>query len=147
MKDSLALTIFAGVSVFVLGQFFLKLVLDPIVEMKSTLGKLSALFLREQAKITNARASEETQREIKKMSSELLAKRQAIPSYKYMSYIFGLPSSENILASCKSLNAIAHYVIEDAPEIQSKQNRPIEIYKEMQSIQESLGVVIAYQTL
>lgn len=147
MKDSLLLTIFAGVSVFVLGQFFLKLVLDPIVEMKSTLGRLSALFLREQAKITNARANEETQKELKKMASELLARRQAIPSYKIMGWIFGLPSSDRILSACKSLNWIAFHVLEDAPKIPPKQDVPIEIYKEMKSIQENLGVVIAYETL
>lgn len=62
---SIFLTIFAGVSVFVLGQFILKLVLDPIVSFKESLGTLSAFFLRHQAKITNANASDKMQNELK----------------------------------------------------------------------------------
>ena len=36
------LTILAGVSVFVIGQFVLKLILEPIVSFKESLGALSA---------------------------------------------------------------------------------------------------------
>ena len=59
MKVSIVFTILTGVSIFVIGQFVLKLVLDPIVTFKTVLGELSAFFLKEQAKITNATATEE----------------------------------------------------------------------------------------
>ena len=38
------LTVLSGVLVFVLGQFILKLVLDPIVELKRKIGEISAFF-------------------------------------------------------------------------------------------------------
>jgi len=69
----------SGVSVFVLGQFVLRLVLDPIVEFKKTLGELSALFLMEQASITNAKATPKTQEDLRRLSSTLVSNKQAIP--------------------------------------------------------------------
>ena len=47
-------TILSGVFIFVLGQFVLKLVLDPIVSLRNVFGEISALFLREQRNIVNA---------------------------------------------------------------------------------------------
>ncbi len=44
------LTILAGVSVFVIGQFVLKLILEPIVSFKESLGALSASVLGIQRK-------------------------------------------------------------------------------------------------
>ena len=147
MKDSLMLTILAGVSVFVIGQFLLKLILEPIVTFKNKIGELSALFLREQAKITNAQASEETQQEIRRMSSSILAHKQAIPFYGFFAFILRLPSTENIISSCRSLNWIAHHVVKDAPRIPPRNDIPLEIYKEMKNINEKLKVIVSYSEL
>ena len=147
MKNSLLITITAGVSVFVLGQFFLKLVLDPIVSFKNTLGEVSALFLREQAKITNARASIKTQEEIKNLSSSILAHRQAIPFYKIIRVFFGLPSDDAIISSCRSLNWIGSSFIDGAPRIPPRQDIPIEIYKEMKNINKNLNIRVTYSEL
>lgn len=147
MKDSLFLTIIAGVSVFVLGQFFLKLILDPIVAFKTVLGEVSALFLREQAKITNAHASVETQEEIKRLSSSILAHRQAIPCYRWVRVLFGLPSEDALISSCKSLNWIGSFVVEGSPRIPPRQDVPIEIYKEMKNINKQLRIRVTYSEL
>lgn len=147
MKDSLFLTIIAGVSVFVLGQFFLKLILDPIVSFKTVLGEVSALFLREQAKITNAQASAEIQQEIKRLSSSILAHRQAIPFYRWVRFLFRLPSEEALISACKSLNWIGGFVVEGAPRIPPKQDVPIEIYKEMKNINRQLRIRVTYSEL
>ena len=45
MQDSLALTVAAGVAVFILSQFFMKFILDPAVSLKEVLGELSHFFL------------------------------------------------------------------------------------------------------
>ena len=61
---SIFITIITGVVVFVLSQFCLKILIEPVVSLKNTFGEISALFLREQRKITNASASEEVQEKI-----------------------------------------------------------------------------------
>ncbi|WP_193332714.1 hypothetical protein [Pseudoalteromonas ulvae] len=79
MKDSIFFTILAGVAVFVTGQFILKLILEPIVSLKESLGELSAFCLRNRAKITNANANAnatlEMQLEFKFLGSKLISKR------------------------------------------------------------------------
>jgi|AntRauTorcE11898_2_1112593.scaffolds.fasta_scaffold65455_2 hypothetical protein len=54
MQDSLALTVAAGIAIFILSQFFMEFILDPSVALKEVLGELSHFFLFNQSKITNA---------------------------------------------------------------------------------------------
>lgn len=142
MKDSLMLTILAGVSVFVIGQFVLKLILDPIVALKTVFGELSALFLREQAKIISANATEETQQELKRLSSSILAYKQAIPFYSFFAFILRMPNEESLVASCQSLNLIANHVV--ASQESHPNNILMEISKEMKNINEKLKVRVRY---
>lgn len=140
---SIMLTIIAGVSVFVIGQFVLKLVLDPIVSLKIILGELSALFLREQAKITNANASEDIQNELKRLSSSILAYRQAIPLYRFFAFILCLPNDKSLLEASQSLNLVSYLAMKNAPDIK-RENKCFEIHKEMKKIGDKLKIRIKY---
>jgi hypothetical protein len=143
MNDSIFLTILSGVSVFVLGQFILKLILDPIVSLKNVFGELSAFFLREQAKITNASGTEEIQNEIKRLSSSILANRQAIPFYKYVALILRLPTDKSLHNTCGALNKISYHVTGKVPVTPGK-DRYTEIYNEMAKVSENLRIKTAY---
>ncbi|MFW9711373.1 hypothetical protein V3H24_23455 [Vibrio parahaemolyticus] len=102
------LTIITGFLIFVSGQFFLKLVLEPIVAFKESLGSLSAFCLRNRGRITNAAATLDEQNELRLIVSTILSKKQAIPFYSRLSSFLGLPSSENLLLACKNLNFVAY---------------------------------------
>ena len=41
MTESVFFTIFTGVSIYLLGQIIVKLVIDPVHEMKKTIGQIS----------------------------------------------------------------------------------------------------------
>lgn len=145
MKDSMFLTIFAGVSVFVLGQFFIRLILDPIVSLKESLGEVSHLFLLHQAKITNGIGSFELQEKVVMSSATLLAKRQAIPCYKLFGYIFGLPSEQNIIDGCGYLNIISSML--DAKYAESylgKSPHATTINKNIKEIEAVLNIRVSY---
>lgn len=145
MKDSIFLTIFAGVTVFVLGQFFIRLILDPIVSLKESLGEVSHLFLLHQAKITNGIGSSELQDQVIMSSATLLAKKQAIPCYKLCSYIFGLPSEKNIIDGCGYLNLISSML--DAKyggTYIGKSPHAITINRNMKSIETALNIRVSY---
>ncbi|MGM7973084.1 hypothetical protein ACS77P_19930 [Yersinia enterocolitica] len=73
---SIFLTVISGVMIFVIGQFILKLVLEPIISFKEHLGMTSALFLKEQGKITNGIDEESIIKEIKTLAALLLAKKK-----------------------------------------------------------------------
>jgi hypothetical protein len=147
VKDSLMLTILAGVSVFVIGQFLLKLILEPIVSFKTTTGELSALFLREQAKITNARASEETQQELKRLASSILAHKQAIPFYGFFAFILCMPTQKSLIDSCRSINLIAHLAVKTATDEAPQHSIAIETHNEMKNISKKMKLIIEYSGL
>jgi hypothetical protein len=146
MKNSIFLTILSGVTVFVLGQFVLKLVLEPIVSLKNIFGELSALFLREQARITNANATDEIQNEIKRLSSSILANRQAIPFYKCVAFILRLPNDESLINACGSLNKISYRVVGQRPAT-SGNDIYAEILNEMKKVSKNLKTTLEYEKL
>lgn len=108
------ITVISGFSIFVLGQFFLKLVLEPIVAFKESLGMLSAFCLKNRAKITNAHASLEHQEELRQLISTILAKKEATLFYSKLAWILGLPSDSCVLKACQKLNLVAYEMCKDS---------------------------------
>jgi hypothetical protein len=138
-------TILSGVTIFVLGQFVLKLVLDPIVTLKTVFGELSAFFLREQAKITGATATNEITGEIHRLSSSILANRQAIPFYPFFAACLRLPNEKLLLEGCRSLNFIGYHVNPNIPF--SGGDRYDAIIKEMNEIITKLKIKVDFAIL
>ena len=143
MQDSLALTVAAGVAVFILSQFFMKFILDPAVSLKEVLGELSHFFLFNQAKITNANGTQELQDGAKMLSAQLLAKKEAIPSYKFFGKLLGLPDEESLVKAATELNYVAGLLNENYPG-KSTPDRAMEISKCMKRIQQQLNVRVSY---
>ncbi|QKU90880.1 hypothetical protein HPY16_14475 [Vibrio cholerae] len=110
---SVLLTVVSGFLVFVLGQFVLKLVLEPIVSFKEALGSLSAFCLKNRAKITNANASTGDQSELRQIISTILSKKEAIPFYSKVARLLKLPSEVNLLKACMNLNFVAYEMCKD----------------------------------
>lgn len=144
MKDSIFATILAGVSVFVVGQFVLKLVLEPIVGFKESIGEVAAFCLRYRAKITNRRATLEMQEDLKCLIASMRAKRQAIPFYRLLRYVFALPSDKNLVAACQSMNLVSMEMVKET----SRQNEDlpgcIEIMWEIQNVETCLNIRLDY---
>ncbi|KAB7693158.1 hypothetical protein GBN24_04290 [Plesiomonas shigelloides] len=101
-------SVISGVIVFITCQFFLKLVLEPIVSLKESLGLLSAFCLKNQAKLINANATLEQQQELNKIISTILSKKESIPFYKQLAKILRLPNDSDLLEGCKNMNLIAY---------------------------------------
>lgn len=110
---SVLLTVVSGFLVFVLGQFVLKLVLEPIVSFKEALGSLSAFCLKNRSKITNANASLDDQDELRLIISTILSKKEAIPFYPKVARLLRLPSEVDLLNACKNLNFVACEMCKD----------------------------------
>ena len=117
MKDSIFLTVMTGVTVFVVSQFILKLVLEPIVSFKESLGGLSEFFLRHSAKITNGNANSDLQHDLRILISTVISKKEAIPFYRFFGFILGLPSEKKLIGGCRNLNSVCYEMNKDTAEI------------------------------
>lgn len=140
-------TILSGVSVFVLGQFILKLSLEPIVSFKESLGSLSAFCLRNREKISNANASIELQHEMKVIIATIISKRQAIPIYSMFSLILRLPSEKIIIESCRILNGVSAKMVKENSQLQVPLNVPITILMELGRVSQLLGVRLDFEEI
>ncbi|KAF0568905.1 hypothetical protein FQV37_409 [Psychrobacter nivimaris] len=138
------LTIIAGVTIFVIGQFILKLILEPIVGLKETLGEVSSLFLREQSGFINDNVNKDVQNEVIRLSSMILAKKQAILLYSVFAKILRMPSESNLIEGCRSLNLISYLVIKNSSDTLQRKSHTREIYEEMKLVSKHLKIHITY---
>lgn len=90
------LTIFAGTSVYVLGQLLSRFILDPIQKQKETIGKIAfALtfygnkfpFQDKDGKILNIDELNKSQDEVRILASDLRASIKTVPFYRFFSSI------------------------------------------------------------
>jgi hypothetical protein len=135
-------TVLAGVTVFVTGQIIIKFILEPILDFKSLLGKITQVLLRNQGQILTANADKEIQNSIFTLASELLQKRQAVLCYKSWHRIYGLPSYSNVLEAAKLLNFIGNTV---SPEKSASADGQIKIFESMNEIEKLLKVNTSYK--
>ena len=99
-----------GVAIFILSQYFLKLVLEPAINFRKVLSDISFALLYNQAKIANAVTDDkELPFKISELSAQLRSTASLIPAYSFWSFIkiFGLPKKENILITCHELNLLS----------------------------------------
>jgi len=116
------LTILAGVFVFVLSQYFLKLILEPIIEFRKILSDISHALLSNQKEILSGETNEALHDSIAELSARLRSSVYLIPFYPFLyeARVFGLPKEENILLACRKLNILSYGVIDGIEKISEK---------------------------
>ncbi|EFG9355887.1 hypothetical protein AMK90_26520 [Escherichia coli] len=111
MSSSAAVTVITGVLVFVGGQLIVKSAIEPYIEFKKQLGKISNLLLANQAKLANPCAVEMSEiiHELKDAAAQLMSKHSALPFYikKFHIGFRFVPSTPEIISSTQKLNLIA----------------------------------------
>jgi hypothetical protein len=113
MKD-LTLPIFIGVVVYAASQYFLKLILEPIIEFRKLLSEISHTLLLHQGIIYSGNADdEELHGKISALSAKLRSSVYLIPYYSLLNRlrIFDIPKKENILLACRQLNQLSYGVL------------------------------------
>ena len=143
MNNGVFTTVITGVSVFVLGQIFVKSMLDPYISFKEHLGMVSAILLREQNKILSINAKSEVINEIKQASALLLSKSNAIPLYGMLATLRLLPRYKDVLKASWNLNLIAS-ILEEARNTTPKETYTT-ISNSLNAVGSKLGVVVTYR--
>ncbi len=111
------LTVFSGVVTYILGQIALKLVIEPVQDLKRTIGVISHSLIERGNVIYNPGVPtrdvmDETSRELRKLASQLRSHLYLIPRYPLMAGIFRLPHHAGIEAASKALIGLSNGVHE-----------------------------------
>jgi hypothetical protein len=100
-------TLIGAVLLFLLSQYLLKFVFEPLSRVRKTLADISSTTLFHQAKITNGHADEDVAMELRKLSAGLRAALFEVRFYRYFAKICGVPSEENARRACHELNLLS----------------------------------------
>ncbi len=133
-------TVLTGFSIFTLGQLAVKMVLEPILELKRNIGLTVHLILLNQASIYNNSASPETLAALGSLSANLLSASQSAPKSVTLRLLLGAPLSPDVLEASRSLNGLYHTLSEhQGDEMVYKQ-----IQEHINSIEIELGVKLTF---
>src|SRR3989339_87994 len=135
--QNLTQPIVAGVIVFALSQYFLKLILEPIIQFRKILSDISHTLLLHQEKIVSGKSGDhEMHNKIAELSAQLRSSVYLIPFYTFFFKlkIFGLPKRENILFACRKLNSLSYPLQYPTEEPLDTEKRILETLKEMSKL-------------
>jgi len=113
MIEPVVYTIIAGVLVFIVSQYILKLIIEPIAEFRKIIVEVSHTLLLHQAVITNPSTNdEELPNKLSSLSAQLRSGICLIPFYNFLTilHIFHIPNKNNILMACRELNILFYGV-------------------------------------
>jgi len=142
MNSTVFLTVLAGVITYVLGQLILKLLIEPVTELKRTIGEIAHSLIEHANVIQNPGVPKEemiteTSRQLRKLSSQLEAHLYLIPMYRCTSKLFFLPSRDKIIAAARGLMGLSNSVFRAADGIYKQNAHRVE------NVFDSLGIYMS----
>lgn len=144
MDYSPFMTIPVGVAVFVISQYFLKLVLEPIASVRKVRSNIVSTILFHRAQITNARADNLISEELRKLSATLRSSVSEIICYNQTSIFFDLPCSKRVFEACRELNGLAHGMNSVSQEASPNTDWPMENTKAIRKVADLLKTDIHF---
>jgi len=142
MDSTVFLTVLAGVITYVLGQLILKLLIEPVHDLKRTIGEIAHSLIEHSNVIQNPGVPKEemiteTSRHLRKLSSHLEAHLYLIPMYCFTSKLFFLPSRNNVLLAERALMGLSNSVFRAEEGIYKQNARRVE------AVCDSLGIYMS----
>lgn len=142
MNSTVFLTIVSGVLTFVIGQIFVKLVIEPVHELKKTLGQISHALIEYANVINNPgvpskEVIEQASKHLRGLSSQLQAHLYLVPFYAVTARIFFLPSEQKVRKASTSLIGLSNSLSIPTQGIYEENVRRVE------SVCDALGIFMA----
>ncbi|TKB90742.1 MAG: hypothetical protein E8D40_13500 [Nitrospira sp.] len=136
-------TVLSGVITFVVGQLAVKLILDPVQDLKKTIGQISHTLVDRANVIANPDVStkeekNETSVLLRKLSAHLHAHLYLVPWYVTTCRIFRIPSKEKLLSASKNLIGLSNGIYSANPTKADEWNA-----KRIEAICDSLSIYLA----
>lgn len=115
MDFTVFITVLSGVLTFVFGQLVVKIFLDPVRDLRKTIGQISHTLVERANVIANPGEAtkermDETSDLLRKLSSQLHAHLFLIPSYNRTAVVFRLPPKEALLKASRNLIGLSNSV-------------------------------------
>ena len=107
------LTVLTGTLIYVSGQVIVKLVIDPVQELKKTIGQISHSLVELANVIANPGVPKEevisdASKQLRNLSSQLHGHLYLIPKYSITTRIFKLPKKNELLEASDSLRSLSN---------------------------------------
>lgn len=139
MNETVFLTVLSGVVTFVVGQLVVKLVIEPVQEMKKTIALVSHTMIERANIFQNPgvppqEVMEETSQQVRKLSSQLRAHLYLVPAYRVTARLFFLPTIKHVLEASSSLIGLSNSVFRASGNIYEANAKRVE------SVCDSLGI-------
>ena len=114
-----------GVLMVVLGQFLVKLLIEPLHELRKEIGQVRYVLMYHTATLhtpigRNCKNTTEAKHDILACSAGLIAKRQGVVSYSKLHSYARLPDKRDIDRAAVLLRGLSTYVVELKPRDVSK---------------------------
>lgn len=141
MNETVFLTVFSGAVTFVIGQLVVKLMIDPVQEMKKTIAQISHTMIERANIIGNpgvpaTEVMDETSKELRKLSSQLRAHLYLVPAYRSTARIFFLPKIDQVLAASGALIGLSNSVFRATGKVYEANAKRVEM------VCDSLGIYL-----
>jgi len=119
---TVSLTILSGVVTFVIGQFMLKLFIDPVQEFKKTIADVALALIEYSNVYANSgvigiEVEKKASEELRKLSSRLNAQTYLIPSYNIAAKFFRLPSRDQVTNAASNLIGLSNGVFKSPTDL------------------------------
>lgn len=142
MDFTVLVTVLSGVLTYIIGQLILKLVIEPVQDLKKTIGQISHALVERANIISNPgvpsrEVMDVTSAELRKLSSQLHAHIYLVPCYAHIAKLFRLPTKERILTASGALIGLSNSVF------QAKESIYEANAKRSESICDALGIYLA----
>jgi hypothetical protein len=142
VNSTVFLTVLSGVLTYVLGQLILKLMIEPVQELRRTIGVISHALIERANVIQNPgvpteEVMKETSQELRKLSSQLQSHLYLVPLYGVTARIFRLPAPDKIRAASGALIGLSNSVFRASEGIYKANSERVEM------ICDSLGIYLA----
>lgn len=135
------ITLFGGILIFVISQAILKLIIEPVQQLKSALSQLSNTLLRHQPRITISTPNSEIATSLREHAADVASKAAVISQYHYAARIFGLPSNDDIKVATRTLYRLAHAMRTEEDEQRDLDEKRIVLEEPMTNPTEQLRLV------
>ena len=144
------LTILVGVVVFVIGQLLSKFLIEPVHELRKAIGEVryNLLFFAPDILTPIGRTRESSDKvcdALRKNSSDLYIRSEAIPFYPLVSWVFrgSVPPREKVMDAAKWLRGLSTYM----HETDEKANSHIEdVSSIVKRIERNLGLLSVHES-
>jgi hypothetical protein len=115
MNATVFLTVISGVLTYVLGQLVLKLVIEPVHDLRKTIGLISHALIERANVIQNPGVPSDevmnaTSQELRRLSSQLQSHLYLVPKYTITARVFQLPSRQSLLDASGAMIGLSNSV-------------------------------------